>query len=338
MGYFLKYFSLIKLLTRKRVINVIGVRFSHFTKKTSKIIQLHSPYNLSIELSSICNLNCPQCPVGLGQINRKKKFMELTTAKKVVSEFAPNGIVLNLYFQGESMLHPDFYEIAALGKANNLFTVLSTNATLINEENAERIINTGIHRIIISADGIEQNTYEKYRIGGQADIVWNSIELLTKAKKKVHKKWPEIVVQTLVSKHNENSLSEIKKHASQKGADKVHFKTMQLYQNHDAWLPSNKKFRRYQSKNMIKTPKNKCLRALSGVVVSSDGEVLPCCQDKQAKNSFGNVADGFLTVVKGEKRSVFLNSIYFSNKKYSICRNCPEAMKVYKKAKKRRIK
>lgn len=331
MGYFLKYFLLFKLLTWNRVISIIRVQIAHFTIKLLKKNPVPNPYNLSIELSSICNLKCPQCPVGLGKINRTKKFMEVLTAQKVIDEFRSKGLVLNLYFQGESLLNPNFYEIATMGPANNLFTILSTNATLINKENAERIIKTGIHRVIISADGIEQNSYEKYRIGGQAETVWNSIEYLSQAKKSARKKWPEIVVQTLVSKHNENSLKEIKKHALQKGANKVHFKTMQIYQDHDAWLPSLEKFRRYESLKLVKEPKNKCLRALSGVVISSDGDILPCCHDKQAENSFGNIEDGFNSVIKGRKRKAFLSTIYLSDNMFPICKNCPEAMRVYKK-------
>ncbi|PLX17490.1 MAG: hypothetical protein C0599_13535 [Salinivirgaceae bacterium] len=331
MGFYLKYFSLIKLLTLQRIIHFIRLHLLHVTIRLTRKVRSIVPYNLSIELSSICNLKCPQCPVGLGQINRSQKFMEPSTAHTVVDQFAPRGMVLNLYFQGESLLHPNFFEIASIGPKKKLYTILSTNATLINAENAKKLIETGIHRIIISADGIDQEAYEKYRIGGVAENVWKSIELLATAKKEQRKIWPEIIVQTLVNKHNENTLDEIKKHALRLGANKVNFKTMQIYQNHEAWLPSNKKFRRYESENLIKEPKNKCLRALSGVVVSSDGEILPCCHDKQAENSFGKVADGFVSNVQGEKRKEFLKTIYLSEQMHPICKNCPEAMKVYKK-------
>ena len=162
MGNLLKYFSLIKLLTARRVINVIRLRIAHATIRLIKRVCMYSPYNISLELSSICNLKCPQCPVGLGQINRVNKFMEIPMAKQILTEFAPKGVVLNLYFQGESMLHPHFFNLAALGPQRKLFTILSTNATLIDEHNAEKLVATGIHRIIISADGIDQNTYEKY--------------------------------------------------------------------------------------------------------------------------------------------------------------------------------
>lgn len=331
MGNFLKYLLLSKILTFNRVANLVCVQFTHSFARLFKRVKAYPPYNISIELSSICNLKCPQCPVGLGQINREKKFMSVSTVEKILNKFSPKGLVLNLYFQGESMLHPNFFEIAAKGPKKKLFTILSTNATLINERNAEDLIKTGIHRIIISADGIDQEVYEKYRIGGQSEKVWESIKLLSEAKKKLKKKWPELIVQTLVNRHNENSLDEIKKQAMQLGANKVHFKTMQIYQDHEEWSPSNKKFRRYQSEILIKEPKNKCLRALSGVVVSSDGEILPCCHDKQAENGFGNIKDGFNTITSSNKRRQFLETIYFSKKMHPICKNCPEAMKVYKK-------
>jgi radical SAM protein with 4Fe4S-binding SPASM domain len=331
MGNFLSYFSLIKLLTFKRVLNVVRIHFAHFTAYFTKRINTYFPYSITIEISSVCNLKCPQCPVGLGQIDRKKKFMEVSTADKILSQFASKGLILNLYFQGESMLHPNFFEIAAMGSQKKLFSILSTNATLINEFNALELVKTGIHRIIISIDGLDQKVYEKYRIGGQSDKVWESIKWLSDAKKKLKTKWPEIVAQTLVNKHNESSLSTIKKRAIQHGANKVNFKTMQLYHDHSNWLPSNQKFSRYEQTNLVRKPKNKCLRTLAGVVVSSDGEILPCCQDKQAKNSFGNIQNGFARVIKGDKREDFLNTIYFSKHMHSICRNCPEAMKVYKK-------
>lgn len=329
----LRKLSLFKFITWKRGINLLRLYFYHNWGTLTGRIKPLSPYALSMELSSVCNLNCPQCPVGLGDIHRTQKYMDITFARRLINEFSVTGLTVNLYFQGESLLYPHLFQIAALARKKRLYSVLSTNATLIDEEKAERIVRSGINRLIISLDGLKQDTYEQYRSGGHVEDVWQSIGLLSEARTKQKHIWPEIIVQTLVNRNNEHELEAIEVKALSAGADKVKFKTMQIYTDHEQWLPKSKRYRRYSNKELNRKPRGQCFRSFSGMVVTADEQYLPCCYDKQAQYSLSDASESLLKVTKSEKRKAFLEHIYQKKVMHDICQNCPEAMCIYKKRK-----
>ena len=60
----------------------------------------------------------------------------------------------NLYFQGEPMLHPMFF--AFLENSRSIFTTVSTNGHYLSEENAGKIVSSGLNKLIISLDGLDQ--------------------------------------------------------------------------------------------------------------------------------------------------------------------------------------
>ncbi len=327
-----RIFSTINLLNFNRVSNFLVIVFSEWIARWFKIIKLSSPYALTLELSSICNLKCPQCPVGLGQIKRQNAFIDVSRAKQIIDDFSKKGMILNLYFQGESTLHPDFVSILEHARKRKLYTILSTNATKIDDELATKLIQVPLNRVILSIDGLSQATYGQYRKGADVSIAWEALQKLTSIRKKRGTVWPEIVVQTLVNRLNEPELDKIKERALFLRADRIQFKTMQLYGDLDTWLPSQRKYRRYEERSLVKPPSNHCFRAFSSMVITSDGEFLPCCYDKLAAFGFNKYKQSFMDAVKNKARKKFLEKIYVEKKLHSICRNCPEGMRVYKKA------
>ena len=66
------------------------------------------PPSIGTELTNNCNLQCPECSSGSGQMQRERGFMDIELFNKVMSELQPYLYYINLYFQGETMLHPLF--------------------------------------------------------------------------------------------------------------------------------------------------------------------------------------------------------------------------------------
>lgn len=326
-------FEKLTLINLCRLWNLIKIVVGHYYARIFGLVRLQFPYALSLELASVCNLKCPQCPVGMGLIRRLNPFMDKSVALNIIDEFAPQGVILNLYFQGESLLHPNISEITTRAVKKRLFTILSTNAHFLNQETANSIVESGMHRVIVSIDGYQQESYAQYREGGNLELVWQGLRYLVNARKAAKSLWPEIFVQTVVNKYNEQSLDKIKSKAKSLGADKVLFKTMQVYKNHETWLPANKKFSRYVGSEIIKKPTNKCFRAFSSMVITSDGMYVPCCFDKFATHIFHDNDSRVSTMAFSSDRGLFLSKIYTSGHMHSICGNCPEATHVYKKAK-----
>ena len=70
--------------------------------------------------------------------------------------------------------------------AIGLYTIVSTNAQAMTEETAEALIRAGLSRIIVSMDGLSQESYGTYRIGGDIQRCQDALRRLREAKDRLH--------------------------------------------------------------------------------------------------------------------------------------------------------
>src|SRR5436190_7909022 len=91
--------------------------------------------------------------------------------KRMIDELASNLLYLVFYFQGEPYLNPEFLDMVEYASSKKIYTATSTNAHFLNDENARRTVESGLDRLIISIDGVTQEVYEKYRVGGSVEKV-----------------------------------------------------------------------------------------------------------------------------------------------------------------------
>ena len=61
-----------------------------------------------------------------------------------------------------------------------------------------------LDEIIVSLDGVDQETYAKYRVGGQIERVFDGVRRLVAAKQQLGAQTPLINLQFIVMKHNEH--------------------------------------------------------------------------------------------------------------------------------------
>jgi radical SAM protein with 4Fe4S-binding SPASM domain len=308
---------------------ILGFILSRILKKPFAI---GLPVSVSIEPVSYCNLHCPECPTGNGSLNREKKIMPLTLFSNIINQIKVHTFYLTLYFQGEPFIHPQFSDLVKLARQNHIYTATSTNAQLITDEVAEQTVRSGLNKLIVSVDGTTQETYEKYRVGGRLDKTIQAIKLLVEWKKKLHSSTPKLEIQFLVLKHNEHQIPDIKKLAKELGVNKLSFKTAQIYdfENGSDLIPSRQEYSRYIKNadglySRKKKIRNRCPRAFSAVVISVDGDILPCSFDKKGEYCFGNIKDKPLSEIwHNEKASRFRRQILMDRRQFDICRNCTE--------------
>jgi radical SAM protein with 4Fe4S-binding SPASM domain len=287
------------------------------------------PLSIGAELTNHCNLNCPQCPSGSGQMKRKRGYMDIELYTKVISELSPFLDNVNLYFQGEPMLHPQFF--AFILNSQNLCTVVSTNGHYLSEENCEKLALSQLKKIIISVDGTDQETYSTYRKNGDLEKVTNGLKSLKFSREKHHSTL-KTEVQFLVNAHNEHQIPVIKQLAKNFNAT-LRLKSMQINDNRDmpAWLPSIQRFRRYSKSGddyVIRNPmRDKCARLWFNPVITWDGKVVPCCFDKDAEYVMGDLnTDSFRDIWNGPKFRIFRKSILTGRHMIDICRNCTSGL------------
>lgn len=304
---------------------------------TKKNFHRGMPFSLSIEPTTACNLGCPECPSGLKQFSRPTGKLKLDTHKKMLSQLAKNVFYINYYFQGEPFLHPQFLELIKEAKKHRIYTATSTNAHFINEKKAEEIVASGLDRLIISIDGMTQETYENYRVHGKLEKVIEGTKHLLKAKEKLNSGTPHLIFQFLAVRPNEHEIPEIFELGKKMGIDEVRIKTAQLYdyENGNSLMPENEKYARYKklpdgTYTLKWKTGNHCWRMWSSCVLTWDAKVVPCCFDKDAQHPLGSLQDdAFNKIWKSKKYNGFRTAVLNNRNQIDICKNCSEGAKVW---------
>ncbi|KAB2839844.1 MAG: heme d1 biosynthesis radical SAM protein NirJ, partial [Burkholderiales bacterium] len=108
-----------------------------------------------------CNLTCKHCY----SISADKDFPgELSTPEvfQVMDDLKAFRVPVLILSGGEPLLRPDLFEIGERAKALGFYVGLSSNGTLIDERNIERIAAADFNYVGVSLDGIGA-THDKFR-------------------------------------------------------------------------------------------------------------------------------------------------------------------------------
>jgi MoaA/NifB/PqqE/SkfB family radical SAM enzyme len=142
------------------------------------------PYHAFIDPSTICNLHCPFCAVGKGSTDHPKYLMRFDEFKRIMDMLGDYLFQVEIYQYGEPLLNPDVFRMIEYAKRKYYaFTRISTNLNIFNKEKAERLVASGLDYLTLSIDGASQETYSKYRVGGDFNKVLENVTLIVAAKK-----------------------------------------------------------------------------------------------------------------------------------------------------------
>ena len=111
------------LLFIMRLINLLGVYVGYAVSGViRRPIVLSTPSFITIEPVCGCNLACPECPVGTGELWRQRGRMKAEMLKSILKSIAKRAIWANLYFQGEPLLNSNLPELVQILSARRVFT------------------------------------------------------------------------------------------------------------------------------------------------------------------------------------------------------------------------
>lgn len=330
--------QLLRTLTPAKIWNFAALLLSY---RLSKYLQrpLHRgfPAAISIEPTTACNLRCPECPSGLRSFTRPTGMLRPELFQKTIDELHRQLIWLTFYFQGEPYLHPQFTELVSYARKRGIYTATSTNAHFLNDKNARKTVESGLNRLIISIDGTTQQTYQAYRIGGKLEKVIEGTQNILAWKKQLKSATPHVVFQFLVVRPNEHQIAEVQALARTLGVDEVQLKTAQIYdyRNGSPLIPTQSRYSRYalqaDGTYQIKNPlENSCWKMWHSCVITWDGKVVPCCFDKDAHHTQGNITEHtFAHIWRSESYQRFRQALLHARKTIDICQNCTEGMKIF---------
>lgn len=262
------------------------------------------PVFVSIEPANFCQLRCPECPVGQRaslsdtpdspKEKRPRQLLSMDAFRTILTQIQSTAHTVQFYFQGEPLLNPALPDMIALAHRVGMYTIVSTNAQALTEDMAERLVASGLSRIIVSIDGFTPESYAAYRVGGHLPLALAGLRYLREAKRR-HRSHICIELQVLRLSSNESEWAWIRRHYRTLGASCLTFKTAQLYgyEHGHPLMPSSPRYSRYRLGkdglyHLHRPRRRSCYRLWSGCVITADGTVLPCCYDKSSSHPFGN--------------------------------------------------
>jgi radical SAM protein with 4Fe4S-binding SPASM domain len=147
-------------------------------------VPLPAPWTMFIEPTNSCNFRCSYCPTGdtdlLRKVGRKNKLMTWELFTKVVEDmraFPRKLKMVNMYKDGESLIHPRFCDMVRYLKDADVTEKiwLKTNGSLLSPEMNANLVECGLDMIGVSVQHVHAQgfmdiagvkvDYEKYRAG-----------------------------------------------------------------------------------------------------------------------------------------------------------------------------
>ena len=262
--------------------------------------------------------------------------MRMEVFERVLEQVQKTAHTMQFYFQGEPLLNKQLPEMIARAHHAGLYTIVSTNAQALDKKMADALVKSGLSQIIVSIDGFSEESYTAYRVGGSLHKALEGLLFLRQAKDNWHSPI-RIELQVLRLRSNEHEWHWIKKHYKKLGATHLVFKTAQLYdfEHGHPLMPTNERYSRYKkmangtyihkkSFRISHLASSPCYRLWSGCVITTTGDVLPCCYDKDHHHYLGNITTQSLADIFHSKRANALRNrvLHAIAPLPEMCKNC----------------
>lgn len=264
---------------------------SELNLKAESIITV--PSQFAIGITNICNLRCPLCVTGLRQQKKELKFIDFDLFTDVIEKIKNHATIVQLYKWGESFLHKDIVKILEYCTRYDLNTEISSNLNFTDDEKLEATVKYRLKKLIVSFDGVNQVDYERYRVGGNFELVLGNIEKINKYKNKYKSEFPTITLQYLKNKFTTTQIETIKNNYKNWGADEYIVYDMTTVFKDNSHETARKWFtdeeitrRRFLDVDVCFQGKH-CLFLNEFMVIEQDGSIASCCYSTNPDEDFG---------------------------------------------------
>lgn len=268
------------------------------------------PYRLRVEISNICNLKCTFSKEAFStcsqwEINKIPILMSFDFFKKIIDEVGAYLTHAELYNYGEPFLNPYATKmIRYLKELNSEVTIeIHTNGHYFDtKEKRSDVINSGLDILSFSVDGITQEVYQKYRIGGNLDTVIEAIRAICSLKKIMNTKKPKVIFQFILFEHNFQEAPNVERFAKALGVDEVVLKTdifnlkPELKISHAHIYNSVVNLQSKDSRDSFFIKDEEAGRSFCDFpwvypTILADGRVVVCCRDRYYKSVVGSLGE-----------------------------------------------
>jgi len=188
------------------------------------------PVLVTVDTTSVCNLKCVMCPHGIMEIEKKHLAPELFSR---TLPFIPFACEIQLYGLGEPLTSSSFWNCAKAGVYHpETLVVINSNALLLNERCATRLLDSAIGVVNFSMDAATETSYHKIR-GGDWGLVIENIERFRKMRDARGKCSPLIYLNMLIMRENFSEINGFVKIAHDIGVDGILLRGLNRYSDEE---------------------------------------------------------------------------------------------------------
>lgn len=272
------------------------------------------PPEVNIETTSVCNARCIMCPIY--ELDRPKKAMDMELFNKIVDDCSESGVrFINLHNYGEPLLTPGFEQMLRYirSKGPKIRIQFASNGSLLNDKWARILIQEKVHRVHITIDAFEKQTYEKIRIGLKYETVVNNVKNFMKIRRKLGAKYPKMYVEMIKMDENKDEVDEFIRHwegiVDHVGAKKYSTRAGEF------------------SGNEFLIQRRPCFRLWKQMVITNTGKVATCCTDWNCQLALGDIRTQTLSDIWQSDVAKTLRRMHLQGRagEISLCRNCNPA-------------
>lgn len=288
--------AVVKHGTPKKWTNLLRTEYE---RRMRKVTVQGRPYLLFLDPCNYCNLRCPLCPTGLNDLKREQAMLSLEHFKRYFDPHADYLFEVILHNWGESFINKNVYKMIEYAQSKNVGTNISSNFVIVNSDDIDQILDSGLEYLIISLDGTDQESYGKYRVRGDFERVVSNVRELINRRTARGQRYPMVEWQFIVMKQNEHQLADAEVMAKELGVDLLRFIPVGLpfdarnrAQLAEEWYPVTVSGRspsthEEQSFGQANKP-SPCFYLYRSMTINPDGKVSPCCVVNNARYDFSD--------------------------------------------------
>lgn len=276
------------------------------------------PMVIQIQTVAACNAFCIFCPHGKTKRPLPKGRMDWDLYKAIIDECVRHRMWrISPYLMNEPLLDPDIGErirYISSKKKFPTYTKINTNASLLTEETARDLLDSGLDILTCSVHGIVKEKYEKTMVGLKLEEVLDNIDRFLDLKKKLKKKKPELRITMIRTKLIEPDVEKIREYWGKRG---VHVSIRPM---------SNRANPQIAALDISAKPLEPfywCVRPMEQAYVNVRGELLLCCNDWEQTTILGDLKTQSLEEAwNSEKYKEIRKRILEGRVKGLLCEEC----------------
>jgi len=148
-----------------------------------------------VECTAACNISCTQaCCAPETGITRTRQagMLDFGMFQRVIDEVGGSLVRVDFFNYGEAFLHKRSVEMCEYIKSRfpHIYLYTSTNGLALTNEQARRLVHSGIDEVTFSIDGATAESYVKYRQRGRFDLAIATLRTMAEEKHRAGRDLP----------------------------------------------------------------------------------------------------------------------------------------------------